>query len=45
MPYINLKTTKTVAPEKCEAIKAAFGKAIEAPQVAPESTATSEGKE
>ena len=29
MPYINLKTTKTVAPEKCEAIKTAFGKAIE----------------
>ena len=29
MPYINLKTTKTVAPEKCEVIKAAFGKAIE----------------
>ena len=29
MPYINLKTTKTVSPEKCEAIKTAFGKAIE----------------
>ena len=29
MPYINLKTTKNVAPEKCEAIKTAFGKAIE----------------
>lgn len=29
MPYINLKTTKTVAPEKCEVIKTAFGKAIE----------------
>lgn len=29
MPYINLKTTKTVAPEKCEALKTAFGKAIE----------------
>ena len=29
MPYINLKTTKTVAPEKCEALKVAFGKAIE----------------
>lgn len=29
MPYINLKTTKTVAPEKCESLKAAFGKAIE----------------
>ena len=29
MPYINLKTTKKVSNEKCEAIKTAFGKAIE----------------
>ena len=29
MPYINLKTTKKVSDEKCEAIKTAFGKAIE----------------
>ena len=29
MPYINLKTTKTVSDDKCEALKTAFGKAIE----------------
>ena len=29
MPYINLKTTKTVSAESCEMIKSAFGKAIE----------------
>ena len=29
MPYINLKTTKKVSPEKCESLKTAFGKAIE----------------
>ena len=29
MPYINLKTTKTVSAEECEALKVAFGKAIE----------------
>lgn len=29
MPYINLKTTTKVTPEKCEALKSAFGKAIE----------------
>ena len=29
MPYINLKTTKKVSPEKCDALKTAFGKAIE----------------
>lgn len=29
MPYINLKTTKRVSDEKCEALKTAFGKAIE----------------
>ena len=29
MPYINLKTTKTLTPENCEKIKNAFGKAIE----------------
>ncbi len=29
MPYINLKTTVKVSDEKCEKVKAAFGKAIE----------------
>lgn len=29
MPYINLKTTVKVAPEKSDKIKTAFGKAIE----------------
>lgn len=29
MPYINLKTTKKLSSENCEAIKTAFGKAIE----------------
>lgn len=29
MPYINLKTTKKIADEKCEIVKTAFGKAIE----------------
>ncbi len=29
MPYINLKTTVKVNDEKCERVKAAFGKAIE----------------
>ena len=29
MPYIDLKTTKTVSAESCEMIKSAFGKAIE----------------
>ncbi len=29
MPYINLKTTKKVAPEVCDNLKTAFGKAIE----------------
>ncbi len=29
MPYINLKTTKKLSNDNCEAIKAAFGKAIE----------------
>lgn len=29
MPYINLKTTVRVTDEKCEKVKAAFGKAIE----------------
>lgn len=29
MPYINLKTTKTLSSENCEKVKAAFGKAIE----------------
>lgn len=29
MPYIQLKTTAAVSPEKCDALKAAFGKAIE----------------
>ncbi len=29
MPYINLKTTKNLTKENCEALKADFGKAIE----------------
>lgn len=29
MPYINLKTTKTLSAENCEKVKATFGKAIE----------------
>ena len=29
MPYIDLKTTKNLNSEKCEALKTAFGKAIE----------------
>lgn len=29
MPYIDLKTTKSLTNENCEALKAAFGKAIE----------------
>ncbi len=29
MPYINLKTTKKVSSDNCEALKTAFGKAIE----------------
>ena len=29
MPYINLKTTKSVSEEKCQNVKSAFGKAIE----------------
>ncbi len=29
MPYINLKTTKKLTNENCDAIKTAFGKAIE----------------
>lgn len=30
MPFIELKTSKKIAPEKAEALKASFGKAIEA---------------
>ena len=29
MPYINLKTNKTVSADKCELLKKGFGKAIE----------------
>lgn len=29
MPYINLKTTKKLTAENCDALKTAFGKAIE----------------
>ncbi len=29
MPYINLKTTKSLSSENCNNLKAAFGKAIE----------------
>ncbi len=29
MPYINLKTTKSLSKENCQNLKAAFGKAIE----------------
>ncbi len=29
MPYINLKTTKKLSAEQCDAVKTAFGKAIE----------------